>query len=510
MDQRVGGHSRIAKNTIFLYFRMLLIMGVNLYMSRLVLEILGVEDYGLYNVIGGMVVLFSLLSSSLSSSVTRFLSFELGRNRADRLETIFSISLSIYVVLALLIFILVEVVGVWALDNYLNIPESRRYAAFWALQFSLLTFVVNLVSVPYNAVIIAHEHMKAFAYISILEALLKLVSVFILRELPFDKLILYASFLFSVALLVRVFYGLYCNTHFSECVWKFKYQRSLVKEMVSFAGWNFIGSSSSLLRSQGVNILTNVYCGPVVNGARAIAFQLDSGLNAFAANFVQALQPQIVKSYASGDRDYMMSLLYLGSKLSFFLLLFFAWPLLLETVFVLELWLVSVPDHTVLFVRLLVLFSMLESISLVLQHVAKATGRIRDSQLLVGGFQLLNLPIAYILLKKGYFPEITLVVAIILSAMSLLARLWVLRGLVGLSLRSFNQNVLWVILKVCLLSSVLPIALSLSSITQPYRFLSVTVVSVLSVLFSIYTVGCDSSEKKFLKGKLVWILNKRR
>lgn len=322
MDQRVGGHSRIAKNTIFLYFRMLLIMGVNLYMSRLVLEILGVEDYGLYNVIGGMVVLFSLLSSSLSSSVTRFLSFELGRNRADRLETIFSISLSIYVVLALLIFILVEVVGVWALDNYLNIPESRRYAAFWALQFSLLTFVVNLVSVPYNAVIIAHEHMKAFAYISILEALLKLVSVFILRELPFDKLILYASFLFSVALLVRVFYGLYCNTHFSECVWKFKYQRSLVKEMVSFAGWNFIGSSSSLLRSQGVNILTNVYCGPVVNGARAIAFQLDSGLNAFAANFVQALQPQIVKSYASGDRDYMMSLLYLGSKLSFFLLLF--------------------------------------------------------------------------------------------------------------------------------------------------------------------------------------------
>ena len=412
-------------------------------------------------------------------------------------------------VLALLIFILVEVVGVWALDNYLNIPESRRYAAFWALQFSLLTFVVNLVSVPYNAVIIAHEHMKAFAYISILEALLKLVSVFILRELPFDKLILYASFLFSVALLVRVFYGLYCNTHFSECVWKFKYQRSLVKEMVSFAGWNFIGSSSSLLRSQGVNILTNVYCGPVVNGARAIAFQLDSGLNAFAANFVQALQPQIVKSYASGDRDYMMSLLYLGSKLSFFLLLFFAWPLL-ETVFVLELWLVSVPDHTVLFVRLLVLFSMLESISLVLQHVAKATGRIRDYQLLVGGFQLLNLPIAYILLKKGYFPEITLVVAIILSAMSLLARLWVLRGLVGLSLRSFNQNVLWVILKVCLLSSVLPIALSLSSITQPYRFLSVTVVSVLSVLFSIYTVGCDSSEKKFLKGKLVWILNKRQ
>ena len=425
MDQRVGGHSRIAKNTIFLYFRMLLIMGVNLYMSRLVLEILGVEDYGLYNVIGGMVVLFSLLSSSLSSSVTRFLSFELGRNRADRLETIFSISLSIYVVLALLIFILVEVVGVWALDNYLNIPESRRYAAFWALQFSLLTFVVNLVSVPYNAVIIAHEHMKAFAYISILEALLKLVSVFILRELPFDKLILYASFLFSVALLVRVFYGLYCNMHFSECVWKFKYQRSLVKEMVSFAGWNFIGSSSSLLRSQGVNILTNVYCGPVVNGSRAIAFQLDSGLNAFAANFVQALHPQIVKSYASGDRDYMMSLLYLGSKLSFFLLLFFAWPLLLETVFVLE------------------------SISLVLQHVAKATGRIRDYQLLVGGFQLLNLPIAYILLKKGYFPEITLVVAIILSAMSLLARLWVLRGLVGLSLRSFNQKVLWVILKVC-------------------------------------------------------------
>ena len=280
--------------------------------------------------------------------------------------------------------------------------------------------------------------------------------------------------------------------------------------MVSFAGWNFIGSSSSLLRSQGVNILTNVYCGPVVNGARAIAFQLDSGLNAFAANFVQALQPQIVKSYASGDRDYMMSLLYLGSKLSFFLLLFFAMHLLRETDFVLELWLVSVPDHTVLFVRLLVLFSMLESISLVLQHVAKATGRIRDYQLLVGGFQLLNLPIAYILLKKGYFPEITLVVAIILSAMSLLARLWVLRGLVGLSLRSFNQNVFWVILKVCLLSSVLPIALSLSSITQPYRFLSVTVVSVLSVLFSIYTVGCDSSEKKFLKGKLVWILNKRQ
>ena len=335
MSNTTENNKRIAKNTLLLYFRMLFLMAVSLYTSRVVLNALGVEDFGIYNVVGGVVAMFSVLSGSLSTAISRFITYELGKGNKENLNKIFSSAVTIQFGLAGIIILLAETIGIWFLNIKMNIPEVRMEAANWVFQFSILTFAINLISVPYNASIIAHEKMSAFAYISILEAVGKLTIAYLITISPIDKLIFYAILMCAVALVVRLTYGNYCKRHFSECTYHFSWDKLLLKQMFGFAGWNFIGASSAILRDQGGNVVINLFCGPTVNAARGIAFQVNNAVNQFVTNFMTALNPQITKSYASGDKEYMMTLIFQGARLSFYMLFLLSLPILVNTHYIL-------------------------------------------------------------------------------------------------------------------------------------------------------------------------------
>lgn len=510
MKDTAQNNKRIAKNTLLLYMRMLFMMAVSLYTSRVILHILGVEDFGIYNVVGGVVAMFSVISGSLSAAISRFITYELGKGNKDSLVRIFSSSVTIQIGLSLIIFILAELVGVWFLNAKMNIPNGRMYAANWVFQLSILTFVINLVSVPYNAAIVAHEKMSAFAYISILEVIAKLVIVYLLFISPIDKLIFYAVLMAIVALVIRFVYGYYCKYHFEECTYHFVFDKDLLKKMFGFAGWNFIGAASSVLRDQGGNIVINLFCGPAVNAARGIAYQVNTAINGFVSNFMIALNPQITKSYASGDKEYMMTLIFQGARLSFYILLLLSLPVIINVHYILTLWLKIVPEHTTQFVQLVLIFAMSESISNPLITAMLATGNIRNYQIVVGGLQMMNLPISYILLRFGCIPEIVLIVAICISQCCLAARLYMLRSMIGLSIRQYLSKVYFNVLFVTVLSAIIPSVVFYYLNETFFSFILICIVSVISTCIVIYYIGSDKKEKQFILSKVKALRNKLR
>lgn len=508
MSNTTENNKRIAKNTLLLYFRMLFLMAVSLYTSRVVLNALGVEDFGIYNVVGGVVAMFSVLSGSLSAAISRFITYELGKGNLENLNKIFSSAVTIQLGLAGIIILLAETIGIWFLNVKMNIPEVRMEAANWVFQFSILTFAINLISVPYNASIIAHEKMSAFAYISILEAVGKLFIAYLITIAPMDKLIFYAILMCVVALIVRFTYGNYCKRHFCECTYHFIWDKQLLKSMFSFAGWNFIGASSAVLRDQGGNVVINLFCGPAVNAARGIAFQVNNAVNQFVVNFMTALNPQITKSYAAGDRGYMMTLIFQGARLSFYMLLLLSLPILVNTHYILALWLKIVPEHAVLFVQLILIFALSESISQPLITAMLATGKIRNYQIIVGGLQMMNLPLSYILLRLGYFPEVVIVIAICISQCCLAARLILLRGMIGLSITKYLKNVYLNIIVVSIIAVILPL-ISAYYIKESFiNFILISLIAVICTLSSIYFIGCNNQEREFIHQKLGTIKSK--
>ena len=491
---------RIAKNTIMLYIRMLFGMMVSLYTSRIVLQTLGVEDYGIYNVVGGFVAMFSLISNSLSSSVSRFLTFELGKGNIEKLKTVFSTSVLIHIVLAIIVFICAESIGVWFLNTQMTIPAERLTAANWVFQASIVSFMFGLFSVPYNASIVSHEKMTAFAFIGILNILLNLSIVLFLAftSVTFDKLIAYSVLLVIVSISLQFIYVIYCLKHFEECRLKIRFDKEYWKEISSFAGWNFIGCTAGLLKDQGVNILLNLFIGPILNAARGIAGTVNNAVSSFAANFMMALNPQITKSYASGEHAYMFSLVERGSRFSYFIMLILTLPIILEAEFILSLWLGDFPDHTVNFVRLILTLSLLDILSNTLITLQNATGKIRNYQIVVGGALLLNFPLSYLCLFLGFPPESTLIVAIIVAVLCLSLRLSFLHRMVGLSILSFLKNVLLKVLIVTVLTAFLPLLLHLSMEMAWQRFIVVTAVSLFCTLGCIYYVGCNTYEQQFI------------
>lgn len=501
-------NKRIAKNTLLLYVRMLFMMAVSLYTSRVVLNALGVEDFGIYNVVGGVVAMFTILSGSLSAAISRFITYELGKGNQENLNKIFSSAVTIQLGLASIIILLAEIIGIWFLNVKMNIPEMRMEAANWVFQFSILTFAINLISVPYNASIIAHEKMSAFAYISILEAIGKLAIAYLIVVSPMDKLIFYAILMCIVALIVRFTYGNYCKRHFIECTYHFIWDKQLLKQMFGFAGWNFIGAASAVLRDQGGNVVINLFCGPTVNAARGIAFQVNTAVNQFVTNFMTALNPQITKSYATENKEYMMTLIFQGARLSFYMLLLLSLPILVNTHYILELWLKIVPEHAVLFVQLVLIFAMSESISQPLITAMLATGKIRNYQIIVGGLQMMNLPISYLLLRLGFFPEIVIIVAICISQCCLAARLVLLRGMIGVSIRKYLQKVYFNILTVSAIAIVLPLISTLYIDETFIGFIIVSLIAVVCTIISIYFIGCNHQERQFIHQKLDTIRTK--
>lgn len=503
-NQNSSNNKRIAKNTLLLYFRMFITMTVSLYTSRIVLNTLGVEDYGIYNVVGGTVAMFSLLSGSLSAAISRFLTFELGKDDKDKLKTIFSTSVNIQVGLSLIVLVLAETIGVWFLNNKMVIPADRVVAANWVLQCSIATFMINLISIPYNASIVAHEHMKAFAYVSVLEVVLKLLVVYLLVLSLMDKLIFYGFLLLGVSIMIRLIYGFYCKYHFIECSYHYVFDKKVLRDMTGFAGWNFLGAGSGLLMTQGVNMLMNIFFGVTVNAARGIAEQVNTAVMAFVTNFSIALNPQITKSYASNNKEYMFSLMCSGAKYSYFLLLVLSLPIIFQTETILSVWLSQQPEYASNFVRMTLLISLLSVLSNTMVTAMLATGHIKRYQIIVGGIGMLVFPLSWIAYKAGFSPITAYFIHFGIFCIQLIYRLFLLREMVGFSIRLFLNKVLSKVTITTIVAFILPALLTIFIPTELYwtRFISIVSISLLSSVVAIYIFGLSSEEKSFVNSKI--------
>ena len=508
MADNAQHNKRIAKNTMLLYFRMILTMLVTLYTSRVVLQTLGVEDFGIYNVVGGVVVMFSFLNSAMSSATQRFLSFELGKNNIKQFGKVFSMSINIHALIALIIFILAETVGLWFVNTELVIPADRLVAANWVYQSSILAFMITILSVPYNAAIIAHERMGVFAYISILEVSLKLLIVFILQWMAFDKLKLYAVLILGVALVIRLVYGIYCKLKIEGCKYKWITDKGLFKTLFSYAGWNLWGNLAAVGMDQGVNILLNVFFGPVVNAARGIAYQAGSAIRLFVSNFQIAVNPQIVKRYANGEQRSMHSLILSTSKFSYFLLLIMGLPVFIEAKYLLSLWLGEVPEYTVYFLRLVIIIQLIDSLSGPLMTAAQASGKIKLYQIVVGFLLFLNFPISYFCLKSGLSVNSVFYVNILVSIVALLMRLLIISPLINLDIRTFHRDVTKKLIVVTTLSLILPLFFYFNVNNGFLRLIIVVFFSTLSVIASIYYLGLNINERLFMKNRLISFFKK--
>ena len=502
-ESHQNSNARIAKNTIFLYFRTLLIIGIGLYISRAILQTLGVEDFGIYNVVGGIVLMFSFINSGMVASTQRFISYELGKKDAGRLREVFSMAVSVHLLLALIILVLAETIGLWFLNARMNIAPERLYAANWVYQCSILAFVLTVLSVPYNACIVAHEHMKAFAYVSILDYSLRLLAVLLLPFVPYDKLIVYSISILLIAVIIRLIYGLYCKYHFEECAYQFSRDKRLFTEMFSFAGWSFIGNLGFSVKDQGINILINLFFGAVVNAARGIAYQVSSVVSSFMANFQMAINPQITKRYASGETDSMLRLVFASAKYSFFLLMIIVIPLWIRAPYVLELWLGNVPDYTVTFLRLVLIMLLVDSMANPLVVAMQATGKIRNFQLVIALIMVSNLPISYCVLKMGADAYSVMYVAIATSVVGLFARLLLLRALIPFDFGGFVKNILVRNFVVFFLSSLVPLGASSYIQNNFIGLISVVTVSMVFSLVVIYFIGFQSFERVYFVNKIV-------
>ena len=510
MSNQSANNKRIAKNTFLLYVRMLFAMLVSLYTSRVILQTLGVEDYGVYNVVGGVISMFTFLNGAMSSATSRYITVEIGKGNMEQLKKVFSTALQIHAVIALLIVILGETVGLWFLMNELVIPDGRMDAAMWVYQCSIISCVVTIMSVPYNADIIAHEKMSAFAYISVLEIILRLAIVYLLVVLPFDKLKVYAVLVLMVGLLIRYIYTRYCHKHFEESHYIHRIDKPLLKEMSSFAGWSFSGNLAGILYTQGLNMMLNIFFGPVVNAARGIAIQIQSVVTQFVTNFQMALNPQITKTYASGEMDKMHSLMFRSARFSFMLLFFLSLPIMLETNYILTLWLGIVPENTVIFARIIIAISLIYTIANPCVIANQATGKVKVYQAVVGGLLLLILPISYIVLKMGAPAYSVFIVHFCVESVAQFARMYMLRNMIDLPLLSYVKNIYLPIMGVVLLSIVLPL-LVYSNMQEGFiRLLAVGMTCVLSVAMTSLFIGMTRNERTFLIDKSLRILKIRK
>lgn len=507
MEERT---KKIAKNTLLLYVRMIVTMCVGLFTSRVILDSLGVTDFGIYNVVGGFVGMFSLISTPLSSATSRFITIELGRGNMERLKDVFTTSINTQIIFIFVGIVIAELLGVWFLNEKMIIPNDRLYAANWVFQLSLLSLAIDMLSVPYNACIIAHEKMSTFAYISIYEVVIKLLIAWLIVISPIDKLIFYTILMCFVSLSIRIFYSYYCQRNFVECKYKFAWNKELLKQMFGFAGWNIIGISAGMLREQGGNLLINLFAGPNVNAAKAIASQVNGAVYRFTSNFMMAVNPQITKSYAVNDYEYMMKLVYQSARLSCYMLFFLSLPIMTNIQYILQIWLSIVPAHTATFVNLVLILTMCESLSNPLITVMLATGKIRNYQIIVGGLNLLNIPLSYILLKLGCIPESVLIVAILISVICLWARLKVLKRMIKLPPSSFIEKVILPVIKVCISASIIPFIISSNVDKNFCSFICICVISVFCTSLAIYFLGCSIYEQNLIKNKIHVLISRKK
>lgn len=507
-SQTTDNNKRIAKNTLLLYFRMLLMMFVTLFTSRVVLDKLGVTDYGIYNVVGGVVAMLGFLNSSMSNAVQRYLSFEIGKNNEAGVNRIFNVSLFAHAGIAVFVFVVMEIVGVWYLNTHMNIPAERMDAANWVLQCSIFTTLFTIVQVPYNAIIISKEQMGIYAYISILEVVLKLLVVYMLAIGNFDKLKLYSVLIMVVTIGIVMIYRFYCTSKYKEAKFKFIKDWNLLKQIVGFASWNMLGELAWVFTGQGVNIILNSFFGPVVNAARGLAEQVNGAVNRFVANFQTAVNPQLIKNYASDQLGEMKTLLFRSTRFSYYLLLALSLPIILKMDFILHLWLKEVPDYTTGFCQLVLVSSLVSTLSNLLAQVARAYGKIRNYQIIVSIFLFLNFPLSYIVLKFGGSPLSTMFVNIGINAMLLFVRLRLTNRMIQMTYGSFIRNVLFPVIIVTAVALVIPLTIYFMLDNSIISFIIVCLVSFVSVGVSTYALGMNANERLYILAAISKIITK--
>lgn len=509
MSDNSSNNKRIAKNTIALYFRTFITMIVGLYTSRVMLQALGVDNYGINNVVGGIVAMSSLITGAVTQSIIRFITYALGEKNLDRMRVVFSTSVNVMLVLSLIAIIALDVVGVWFLNYQADIPEGRMVAAHWVLQCSITILVFNLISQPFNATIVAHEHMSIYAYMSIVEVMLKLGVCFAIMAFGGDKLILFALLNVCVAFGMQMFYSWYCSRHFEEAKYNFRlFDKSFFKEMSQFTGWYVIGNAVWVFNTQGLNMLINVFFGVVLNAARGVALSVTSTINHFVNSFTVAFVPQITKSYASGDKERVLSLIFQGTKYTWYLIFLFIVPVFWESDMLLKLWLGTPPQESDVFLRLALFESWSIVISFALHNTILASGQLKRVQLKTATYTSLIFPITWLCFKLGAPAWSSYIVFIALNTSSKGFTLYELKRIINFPISRFMRECVLRCVLVTLLCFTLPGLLVFIFPQSIRRFFIVSIVSVLWTLTCVYVMGINKIERKQLNSLAIKYVKK--
>ena len=496
---------RIFTNTMFMYLRMLLVAMVSFYTSRVILNVLGVDDYGIYNIVGSIVVFLSFFKNALNNATYRYLTYEIGRGNLECLKRIFTMCLNAHYILALFIFIILEFVGVYILNYKLNIPSDRLYAANWVLQFSLITFCFEIIKTPFESSIIAHEKMSFYAITSILEVFIKLGVVFLLQIILFDKLILYSLLLTLVSMFTLCWYYIYNKRHFPEIKYEYHWDNLMIKELLSYSGWSIVVNAADVSVTQCISVYLNLFYGVVANASMGIANQVNALISQFLNSFTTAFKPQIIKSYATNDNRYFMNLLFATSKLSFFLMFAVAFPIVINIDYILKIWLINPPEMAAIFLHCIVFYSLFDSFSSPLWTAVHATGKLKVHQILMSSIKLMNIPFGYLILYKGFPAYYIFVLYATLNGICAIVRIIYLRYLIGLDVRKYISEVISKIVIVSLLSVITPLIEFHISDFYGVKLLVLTTLSFLILYLPlIYIIGLNSSERLLVKS----IINK--
>lgn len=491
-------NKRVAKNTIFLYMRMLFLIGVNLYTSHAMLDAMGVQDFGTYNAVGGIVLMFSFLNTAMAVGTQRYLSYEMGRN-SNRVRDVFTASVNVHFLISGIVLLLAESVGVWFLNTHMEIPVGRMDAANVVFHASMFSFFFMINSVPYISFIMSKEDMNVYAAITSIDALFRLIAVFVLGMVAYDALELYPCLLIVASVLVFLLYVVYCRCHYSESHYQFKFDKSLFLELFKYSNWNLFGGFASVCNIYGVNILLNIVFGPAINAARGLAYQVNTAVTQFTVNFQAAMNPPIVKAYAQKDKTYMNILIYRGARYSYLLLFFIVLPLFIHTPYVLDLWLPVVPEHTISFVRWVLATSLIDCLSGTLMTASQASGKIRLYQSVVGMLLLLNLPVSYLFLSIYPIPEVAFVVAFVISTIALFVRLYLVSKLVPITINDFVRETIVRILPITLLCPILPLLFTTLFPTNSFlSFLLTIAMCVVSCVVIYWLIGLNKDERMFI------------
>lgn len=508
MSDISANNKRIAKNTMLLYIRTFITMVVGLYTSRVMLNALGVDNYGINNVVGGIVSFSALITGTMAASSSRYLTYSLGEGVLEKMKNVFATVANVQIVMGILAVIILEIVGVWFLNTAADIPEGRMYAANCVLQCSIVSTFVVLVSVPFNSLIIAHEHMDIYAYMSILEVAIKLGVCFLIRNYGGDRLILFSILWTSASILTNIIYAIFCFRKFEEVKYQWRIDGKLFKEMAGYSGWNLLSNTTWMLNTQGVNMLINIFFGVAFNATRGIATTVNGAIQGFVSNFTTAFSPQITKSYAAGNYDYCYSIVNKGAKYTWYLMFIFLVPVCIETDTLLHLWLVEVPPMVVLFVQL----SMFESLALqssnTLLKLIQATGNIKRYAIDVTIFTSLVFPLTWVCYKFGFPVWISYPIFIIIYFSTIVLRFKALSVLTTYQWRAFITEVLIPCLKVSILSWVIPLIVVHFWSPSLLRFFVLVPGSVFSVILSIYILGLNDRERVWVKKYIMKFINR--